>query len=109
MKLKSLCFALCLITISGCTIHKEWVATDGSKADGTVTLVYEYPSTFTPETKHYQAEKLAREKCQDWGYKDAKAFGGGDRICVTRSFTRLCETYRVTMRMQCTGGFPYAY
>ena len=109
MKLKAAALLVALTLATGCTVHKEWAATDGSKAHGTVTLVYEYSPLIIPETKAYQAESLAREKCEAWGYKGAKPFGAGEKTCTERSLTGLCETVRITMKMQCSGGFSYEY
>lgn len=109
MKLKLVALIAVALLSSGCAVQKDWVATGGSKADGTVNLAFEYSAFTSPETKNHQSVSLARSKCQAWGFKDATSFGAGEQTCVDHAITGMCVTYRVTMQMQCTGGFSYQY
>ena len=77
---------LLLITtlfLFSCATVKILQPTGGSKADGTVTLSYQYGMFEKPEIDWADALNKAREKCGRWGYSDAEAFGGGTRVCLS--------------------------
>jgi len=88
--------------LSGCAVNKEWVATGGSRADGTVKLAYEYGQFQTPNTSRDQAIRTAQLRCTAWGYTGAEAFGEVIRTC-TQSGGLGCQTYRMTAEFQCLG------
>jgi len=92
---------LCILTGCSIPVHKEWVATGGSKADGVVRLSIEYMDKQTPIVDEEQALKIARERCAVWGYSNALAFGGVTRQCLYPG-TFGCGAYQETKEYQCT-------
>jgi hypothetical protein len=95
--------AICALAVSGCAVDKEWIPTGGSRADGVVRLGYEYGSLQVPHVNNARATELARQKCGNWGYTGAEAFGAVQRRCVSADEYGGCNTYRVTAEFQCTG------
>ena len=92
-----------LSMLTGCATTKQYGATGGSRADGTVKLSYQYGGFEKPVVDPQQAVNLARSKCAAWGYSDAEAFGTGIRTC-TASNTYGCMQWLVTTDFQCLGG-----
>lgn len=92
------------------TVHKDWIAHDGSRADGTVTLVLTWdPATEDPRGSKKQARAAAADKCRAWGYADAEAFGSISARCIRSHFTELgaiCLEMRAEMNFQCIGQRP---
>lgn len=94
--------ALAIITLAGCTTAKQYGATGGSRADGTIKLSYQYGGFEQPITDAQQALNLARTKCGAWGYKDAESFGTEIRTCTSNNAYG-CIEYLVTVEYQCIG------
>jgi len=97
-------FIAILITlgISGCAAQKDWAATGGSRADGTIKLSYEYGMFENPQVSDQQGISIAKNRCSSWGYKDAEAFGGISKTC-TQMTSSGCSTWFVTKEYQCLG------
>lgn len=87
----------------GCATPKTWVATGGSRADGVVSLAYEYGVFEAPEVNEQQAVTEAAARCAVWGYTHAVAFGGEVRSCSSPDGFGGCNLWRVTKDYQCTG------
>lgn len=84
----------------GCAIHKELVATGGSKADGTIELSYSYGTMQVPVINEEQGLQLAKRRCESWGYKNAEKFGGHKQVCsIYGGFG--CNEFTVTIQYQC--------
>ena len=94
-----LCVAL---GIAGCTTIKEWGATGGSRADGTVRLSYQYGLFEKPQVSAEQGTELARSKCMAWGYTDAQPFGAATEACNNYGDSG-CTSWLVTAEYQCLG------
>ncbi len=92
--------AACLM---GCARHKDLVATGGSRADGTVTMSYEFGPGEIPKVDPAQGAISAAERCRAWGYTDAQPFGGETRQCNAPSQYG-CMRWFVSMTYQCLGG-----
>ena len=95
-----------LVVIAGCTssVPVAWVATGGSRADGTVVLAYEYGRNQVPEVDKAAGATLAADRCGVWGYTGAAPFGGELRQCTMMDmFWGGCAIWRVTTEYQCTG------
>lgn len=76
-----------MLQVSGCATKKDWLVTGGSRADGVVRLSYEsYESNEfqRPKVSKEQADQLATQKCQAWGYKGAESFGSQSVQCQSR-------------------------
>ena len=98
-----LIFSFCLILLtSGCQTVKYLSITDGSKADGTLTMAYEYGLFEQPIVQWGQAKQSAIATCQNWGYSGAQFFDVGYTQCVQVDACRNCTLWRVTYKCQCT-------
>ena len=75
----------------------------GSRADGVVKVSF----AVTPNTKvdWAYAKQQAKESCSEWGYQDARKFGGELRLCVLNAglFVSNCTLWRVDAEYQCLG------
>ena len=91
---------LLALLLSGCTVTKVPVALDGSRADGTVEMGYEYGSLETPQVDWEQTRQNAAARCQRWGYSNAEAFGGSKRQCVIGDAFG-CSRYLESVEYQC--------
>lgn len=92
-----------LLSPLACATVKVPQPTGGSRADGTVQLAYEYGELETPEVDWESANRAATERCQNWGYASAEAFGPGVTQC-TASNQYGCTRYFVTITYQCIPG-----
>ncbi len=92
-----------LIVLGSCATPMNYVATGGSKSDGTVRLSYEFESFQDPVLNEQQGLELAKSKCAIWGYTGAEPFGGKLRNCTNFSKDG-CNRYLVTTEYQCFGG-----
>jgi len=92
-----------LICLTGCAAQKEWAATGGSRADGTVELAYEYGAFETPQINDEQGVELATATCGGWGYTASQAFGGTMNHCEAFGGYGNCLRTLVTRRYQCLG------
>ena len=90
------------IIMSGCAATKNWSATGGSRADGTVKLSYEYGVFEMPQLNEQEAITLAQKRCSSWGYNSAEAFGGVTKTCNQPS-SNDCLGWLVTKEYQCIG------
>ncbi|MBW3530358.1 YecR family lipoprotein [Shewanella sp. NKUCC06_TVS] len=93
---------LTLVIVSGCSsVPINWTAMDGSKSNGTVALAYEYrPILDTPPSDDHEANLIANQKCQGWGYLNAEAFGGATKSCA-ETYNGDCVRVKVTKVFQC--------
>lgn len=101
--LKSILLLATAYTLFGCSVHKDYYATGGSRADGVVDGGYEYQSNEQPVADRNQAYQIARTKCGLWGYGDAEPFGRDVQSCELRTGFGQCATYRVSIKYQCLG------
>lgn len=90
----------CLL-VAGCTSQKVLQATGGSRADGTVNLSFETGMFEKPVIDWDQAGKVARKRCEAWGYTDAEAFGGTTTQCQAYNGYGGCVQAFVTVPFQC--------
>lgn len=95
---------LLLLCLSGCATQKQWTATGGSRADGTVKLSYEYGEFEVPRIETYEGTSLAASRCKSWGYSNAEPFGGIVRTCNMLGGFSGCQRWIVTAEYQCTTG-----
>ncbi|WP_314435123.1 YecR family lipoprotein [Massilia timonae] len=95
--------AAVFLTLQGCAVQKQLVATGGSRADGTVKMSYEFGMFEQPVINVQQGLQSAIQRCQSWGYTGAEAFGGQTKQCNGYGGGN-CNSWLVTMEFQCTGG-----
>jgi hypothetical protein len=99
----SACFTIVLaLCVAGCARNKELIATGGSRADGTVTMSYEFGALENPKLDIAQGVASATERCRAWGYTSAEPFGGDMRQCQAPSQYG-CMRWLVSVTYQCLG------
>jgi len=86
----------------GSAVQKDLLITDGSRADGTLTLSYEYGAFEQPEVNWDNAKQKTIDKCRSWGYSGAEFFEAGERRCLSFDAYGGCNQWRVTYKAQCT-------
>ena len=91
-----------LFVLSSCNAIKYLQIVDGSKSDGTLTMVYEYGIFEKPIVQWDQAKQNAINKCQSWGYKSAEFFDAGVTQCIGYDQYGSCVRWRVIYKCQCT-------
>src|SRR5216683_4624423 len=89
--------------LAGCSTTKEYVATGGSRADGTVDLSYEYAMFQSPVEDVQQGTSVASSTCAGWGYSASQPFGGETQRCEAANGYGNCVRWLVTRRYQCLG------
>src|SRR5438309_1804029 len=94
-----------VLYLGACAATKDFAATGGSRADGTVDLSYEYGLFQVPHEDQVQGGTLATSKCAAWGYSGAEPFGGETRICSVPTNSG-CARFLVTRKYQCTANSP---
>jgi len=100
---KILFVSLLSFALVGCAVKKDWQAINGSRADATIELSYDYGLYEIPQISEQQAIELATRKCNTWGYTGgAQAFGGERRTCDYRDRSGSCQHFIVTKEYQCT-------
>ncbi len=87
--------------LSACSSNMEMKATGGSKSDGTVTLSFDHAAIVNPIIDEKKALQTAKSKCNVWGFRNAKAFGGSTKKCLEEYKTGGCVGYRVSKVYQC--------
>jgi hypothetical protein len=99
--MKLIIIIVTLLMCFGCAVQKDWVATGGSKADGTVKLSYQYGVFEKFVLDSNQAQKLAVSRCQAWGFTHSEAFGGSISQCQSFDMYGSCTSWLVTAEFQC--------
>jgi hypothetical protein len=79
------------------------VPVNGSKADATVRLAFEYGLFEKPVVDWDYANLAARRSCGAWGYKNAQMFGGSQNICLAYNGYGNCTLVQVNYTYQCIG------
>ncbi len=102
MKYQSIALLLIVAGLTGCATQKEWTATSGSRADGTVRLSYDYGAFEVPQVNDQQGTDIAKSRCIAWGYQEAEAFGGARQTCNNMTSSG-CMGWMVTREYQCIG------
>ena len=91
-----------LLLLQGCAVTKQLVPTGGSRADGTVTLAFEYGIFEVPQLDAQQGLDAAKQRCAAWGYENATPFGGTQQQCINANNSG-CVRWLVSITYQCTG------
>lgn len=89
-----------IFLVSGCAAQKNWGASGGSKADGTVKLAYTYSMFEIPKVDDAEALKIATQRCKSWGYSSAIPFDFVNSQCQQMT-TSGCSQTIVTKEFQC--------
>lgn len=95
---KVILFAGVALLCGSCTVQRELLVSGGSKADGTVTLVTEsYNMGKKVIIDREKGLEKAKDKCQQWGYKNAEYFDVGIRESIPNSYNVI-----TVIKVQCT-------
>lgn len=89
--------------VSGCEKPVNLTPTGGSRADGTVSLSFEYGAFEKPVVDREAAQASASRACSGWGYTGSQPFGGATQKCQAFNGYGACMRYLVTVTYQCTG------
>jgi len=98
-KLLTLLFVIAFFT--SCDTIKYLQIVDGSKANGTLTMMYQYGGFEKPIVQWDDAKARAKQRCIEWGYKNAEFFDAGISECIAYNQYG-CTAYRITYKCQCT-------
>ncbi len=102
MNSKNLVSLLPLLMLTGCVSTQHWTAAGGNRDAGIVKLSYQYPESQPVELSDAQAEQLADNRCNVWGYAQADVIPGQVRECGGTDGGR-CSLWTVTREYQCSG------
>jgi S1-C subfamily serine protease len=97
---------LFMVIFISCKSIKIPAIIDGSRADGTLTLVYEYSHYERPIVQWDVAKQSTISKCKSWGYFDAEFFELGTKECISRAPAGNCLAWQVTYKCQCISASP---
>ncbi|WP_228393041.1 YecR family lipoprotein [Pseudomonas helleri] len=100
---KLLFFIMLVVAVTGCSSRKDFYATGGSRADGSIDMAYDFKQFETPIVDINQAKKIANDKCAVWGYERAEAFGGKIVSCEARNGFGDCVAGQTIIKYQCIG------
>lgn len=100
---KAVLVLMCMAALAACATTKQYAASGGSRADGTVKLSYEYWSFERPVVDSQQGLSLAQSKCAAWGYNGAEPFGAAMQTCTAYNASG-CARMLVITEYQCLGG-----
>jgi len=89
-----------LLGLAGCASTRQWSPSGGDREQGVVRLSYEYPEYRQPEVSDAQAEALALNRCNSWGYELAEPIAGAIRQCANVEDGN-CNLWTVTREFQC--------
>ena len=89
-----------VLFLYSCSVPVSSAPIGGSRADGTITVAYEYGALTVPEVNRNEMDRQAKERCGRWGYEEAERFGGETRQC-TRPDGSGCWRWLVSVQYQC--------
>lgn len=93
---------LAAIALAACTTYKTWTRAGESEEEGVVSLSYDYRRFESPQVDERAGISMARERCKDWGYRDAQR-KGEDRQCVDGTQSD-CSKWHVIREYRCLDG-----
>jgi hypothetical protein len=93
---------LLILALYGCATTMTPQPIGGSRADGTVTLAFQYGIFEKPMVDWVTANGNAVERCKAWGYRNAQAFGGSQNLCLAYNGYGNCMRTQVNVTYQCT-------
>ena len=89
-----------LAAVAGCvTTYKMWTESDADQQQGMVKLSYQYRNFENPQVDERAGIQAARERCRDWGFKDARR-KAEERTCVD-GVPNDCSKWQVTREYAC--------
>jgi hypothetical protein len=103
LPLKLLFASVLVLGLNACATTSKWTPAGGSREAGVVRVSYEYPEYQQPDVSDAQAEALALNRCNAWGYRQAQPIAGQIRQCANMDDGN-CDLWSVTREFQCTQG-----
>jgi len=91
-----------VFTLAACTTYKTWTPADENEEEGVVSLSYEYRRFESPQVDERAGISMARDRCKDWGYRDAQR-KGEDRQCKAGTESD-CSKWLVIRQYRCLDG-----
>ena len=98
--MKNLSILIISVLLVGCKTTRYLSISDGSRSDGTITMMHSSYGVETSVVQWDDALVKAKERCKDWGYSDAKFFETYEKVC-TNSNEYGCTAYNVYYKCQC--------
>ena len=103
MNFKKIILTLSTLFLFSCAVIQYPEALTGSKADGIITVAYEYPELTDPNSwqeEWAEADESANQRCNAWGYSKAVRFDLTYRECIQRNLYG-CVRWREFIDYQC--------
>lgn len=98
--MKLLFASLGLLLLAGCASSERWTAAAGNREQGVVRVSYEYPEFQQPEMSDAEADSMALNRCNAWGYEKVEPIAGLIRQCANMDAGN-CNLWSVTREYQC--------
>lgn len=106
--MKGILLVSLLLTLTACATTHKWTAAGGNREQGVVRIAYEYPEFEQPQMNEAEADELALNRCQAWGYEKVEPIAGQIRQCANMDDGN-CNLWSVTREYQCkTSGEGFA-
>lgn len=92
-----------IVLITGCAspVTKNWGASGGSKADGTVELSVRHTHLEKPILSNTQGKNEALKRCENWGYSSVEEFDFVNTKCNRYDPYVGCMDTVITKKYQC--------
>lgn len=91
---------LAMAAFTGCASTQKWSPAGGNREQGLVRLSYEYSEYQQPALSDSQADALALNRCNAWGYRKVEPIAGQLRQCANMDDGN-CNLWTVTREYQC--------
>ena len=91
-----------LLSLTACATTQKWSPAGGSREQGLVRVSYEYAEFHQPDMSDAEAQAIALNRCNTWGYKEVEPIAGQLRQCSNMEDGN-CNLWTVTREFQCKG------
>ena len=102
MKTAQLAMLIPLLAMSACATTQQWNPSNSSRELAVARVSYEYKKFHEPSLSDAQAEQLAVNRCNTWGFSSAEMIPGELRDCSAMD-SGSCELWKITREYQCKG------
>ena len=93
-------FSLLFLLLFSCVVYEPQAYT-GSKADGIMTVSYQYSGGLKPSPQDWmEADREATQKCANWGYSRAERFRRSTKVCALYNYFG-CVQWKEYLNYQC--------
>jgi hypothetical protein len=95
--------AIIAANVAGCVITKTLVPIEANRADGTITLAYEYGTFQNPKVNFAEGVDTVTAKCVEWGFVDVRRTSELITECIRDDILGgPCKVFRDKVTYQCT-------